>query len=43
MKNHEIGAKNLPSSIERELEREIKRKEEEHERIKNDIQRVHSY
>lgn len=37
------GGKNQPSSVEKELEKEIKKREEECERIKNDIERIQSY
>jgi hypothetical protein len=35
-----VGKNQSSSSIERELQKEIKKREEEHQRIRNDIERV---
>jgi archaellum component FlaC len=49
VKKEFIGQENIgknhssSSAVERELEKEIKKKEEECERIRNDIERVQSY
>jgi hypothetical protein len=35
-----VGKSQSSSSVERELQKEIKKREDEHQRIKNDIERV---